>query len=75
VLLGGHHVPEEIVRRRYQRGLHNFFNLYRPLAHVWRVYDNSEDQPVLVAQRLADGAETVFLPATWQAMQREAERR
>ncbi len=25
---GGHHVPEETVRRRYHRGLQNFFTLY-----------------------------------------------
>ena len=27
VKMGGHNVPEEIIRRRYQAGLKNFFNL------------------------------------------------
>jgi predicted ABC-type ATPase len=41
VRLGGHHVPPDTIRRRYGRGLINFFELYRPLATSWRFYDNS----------------------------------
>ena len=28
VLSGGHHIPEPIIRRRYEAGLNNFFSLY-----------------------------------------------
>jgi predicted ABC-type ATPase len=55
VRLGGHDVPEEIVRRRYRRGLTNFFALYQPLATTWRFYDNSGSRPRLLAQ--GEGAE------------------
>ncbi len=41
-LVGGHNVPESTVRRRYARGLVNFFGLYQPLASKWRMYDNTE---------------------------------
>jgi len=41
VRLGGHHVPSDTIRRRYDRGLRNFFQLYRALARTWRIYDNS----------------------------------
>ena len=30
-----------MIRRRYRAGLRNFFELYRPLATTWRMYDNS----------------------------------
>jgi len=43
VRLGGHGVPEALIRRRYAAGLRNFFSLYQPLATTWRVYDNSGD--------------------------------
>lgn len=47
---GGHHVPDEVVRRRYDAGLENFFRLYRPLASSWQVYDNATgSEPRLVA--------------------------
>ncbi|MBI3604548.1 MAG: zeta toxin family protein [Nitrospirae bacterium] len=41
VRLGGHNVPEEIIRRRYRSGLINFFTLYQPISNTWRFYDNS----------------------------------
>jgi len=72
VQLGGHNIPEDVVRRRDSRGLHNFFVLYRPLARTWRVYDNSGDDPILVARGYPDGRELVVRPETWDTMQREA---
>lgn len=50
VRLGGHDVPEVTVRRRYHRGLRNFFVLYQPLATTWRFYDNSGRRPRLLAR-------------------------
>lgn len=41
VRLGGHNVPEDVVRRRYDRGLWNFFRLYLPLVDRWWFFDNS----------------------------------
>jgi predicted ABC-type ATPase len=41
VASGGHSVPGETVQRRFGRSLRNFFELYRPLADSWTVYDNS----------------------------------
>lgn len=65
VRLGGHHVPEETVRRRYQRGIANFFTLYQPMADEWRVYDNSHaDQRVLIAKGAGTMGE-VLVPQSW----------
>jgi predicted ABC-type ATPase len=38
---GGHDVPRSDVLRRLTRGWTNFTRIYRPLADVWTVYDNS----------------------------------
>ena len=59
VRLGGHDVPEDTVRRRYQRGLANFFSLYQPLATTWRFYDNSGLRPRLVAR--GEGAKRIVV--------------
>jgi predicted ABC-type ATPase len=72
VRLGGHHVPSDIIRRRYQRGLRNCFALYRPLVDSWRVYDNSDRYPVLVAERLVGEEGRILIAETWRAMQRRA---
>lgn len=45
---GGHSVPEEVVRRRFSRGIINLFQLYVPLLDSWLVFDNA-DEPKLVA--------------------------
>ena len=50
VRVGGHDVPAATVRRRYRRGLVNFFALYQPLVTTWRFYDNSGTRPRLIAQ-------------------------
>jgi predicted ABC-type ATPase len=50
--MGGHSVPEETIRRRYKAGLRNFFNLYRPIADSWKLYDNSAaDRLALIAMQ------------------------
>jgi predicted ABC-type ATPase len=66
VRMGGHHVDEETVRRRYNRGLRNFFELYRPLAVTWRVYDNSQLPKVrLVAEGERELTRNVYIQSTW----------
>ena len=45
---GGHHVPDEDIRRRYARSVRNFIELYRPVADHWEVYDNTTGEPRLL---------------------------
>lgn len=45
---GGHDVPKSDVIRRFDRSLRNFHDLYRPLADVWAIYDNSGPAPQLL---------------------------
>lgn len=74
VSAGGHHVPSDVVRRRYYGGLRNFFLLYRPLADLWRVYDNSRKAPVqLVAEGSGDATSAVTDAATWEIILRMAD--
>jgi predicted ABC-type ATPase len=62
----GHTVPENVIRRRYIAGLRNFMNLYIPGADSWVCYDNSGDEPILVAERVQGGSLRVEIPATWR---------
>ncbi len=69
--LGGHSVPEVDIRRRYYRGLQNFFNIYRPLATAWEFYDNTQSDPRLIA---AGDPEAVSDQALWTRTKEEADR-
>lgn len=40
VSLGGHHVPEDDVRRRFERSRKHFLQDYLPLADEWGLWDN-----------------------------------
>ena len=50
VRLGGHHVPEDVIRRRHTQGWRNFTEVYRCLADAWTVYDASGEAPVPVEE-------------------------
>lgn len=66
VLGGGHDVPESIVVRRYARGLKNFWEIYKPLADVWSVYDNSASaEPSFVASGGTDRELEILQPDAW----------
>lgn len=47
---GGHDVPADVVRRRYEAGLQNLFALYRHVVDTWQLFDNSPvEGPRLIA--------------------------
>ena len=72
VLSGGHQVPEEVIRRRYQAGLRNFFHLYRPMAASWRFLDNSiPGDPRLVAKGAFDQTAQIWDDNLWDNVNRE----
>ena len=43
VLEGGHHVPDEDVKRRFHRSIGNFWDIYRNLADYWNLFYNSNE--------------------------------
>lgn len=45
---GGHHIEKDVIIRRYHAGWLNFQDLYAPLVDAWAVYNNDDEQPVLV---------------------------
>ncbi len=47
---GGHDIPEDVVRRRFHRGLRNFFQLYKPLIDSWILFDGSLQVPIRIAE-------------------------
>ena len=50
VLTGGHNVPEDDIRRRFERSVRHFLEDYLPLADEWGLWDNQVPPP----QKIAD---------------------
>ena len=45
---GGHHIPEDIIRRRFVAGLRNFDTVYKSAVDAWAKYNNVGESPVLL---------------------------
>jgi len=55
---GGHTIAEDVIRRRYAKGLHNF-TAYAALADDWYMYDNSGAGYELVAKKVNNEEEII----------------
>ncbi|MDR1791933.1 MAG: zeta toxin family protein [Bacteroidales bacterium] len=54
VLNGGHNVENEVIERRYERGIKNLFDIYLSLADRVLIFDNSEGISELIARKNID---------------------
>ena len=48
---GGHNIETEVIRRRYNRGIKNLFEIYIPLVSETMIYNNSFGIPELVVSK------------------------
>ncbi|MDT8397415.1 MAG: AAA family ATPase [Pseudomonadales bacterium] len=44
---GGHHIPEAVIRRRFDKGWRNFQDFYKQAVDDWALFDNSGYAPLL----------------------------
>jgi predicted ABC-type ATPase len=50
VAQGGHDVPDEVIRRRFHRGLANFRTMYRQIVDSWELFDASHWPPTMISK-------------------------
>jgi predicted ABC-type ATPase len=50
VAAGGHNVTEVTIRRRYEAGIHNLFELYLSICDFWMITDNSLSPMEIIAK-------------------------
>ena len=69
---GGHNVPEPVIRRRFESGIRNLFQLYRARVDAWWLYDASRLPPTIVAQQ--EGSELqLFNSDLFEQIKRDVE--
>ncbi len=49
VVEGGHNIAEDVSRRRFYKTIQNFFSIYQPLMHSWKLLENETTGPRLIA--------------------------
>ena len=51
VAQGGHNIPEDVIRRRFEAGLANLRERYGPIVDGWVLCDNAGLTPVIVERK------------------------
>jgi len=64
---GGHHIPADVIVRRYYRGIYNLYNLYMPVCDEWTLIDNMTLAPEVIAKYDSFG-KAIFNKGTWNTM-------
>lgn len=54
VVKGGHDIPGSVQERCFHAGIRNFAIEYRQVCDHWRLFDNTGEVPVLVAEEQGD---------------------
>ncbi len=70
VAAGGHSIPETTIRRRYERGLINLFELYFPMMNSWRIFQASPIIPKEIARYDELEGQVVFDHELWKRIRR-----
>ena len=69
---GGHNIPDDIVERRYYRGIGNLLNLYIPVVNNWIVIDNMEVEPNIIAKGSTTGDKLILNSELWNILLKQS---
>lgn len=69
VAAGGHNIEESTIRRRYQAGIHNLFELYLPVSDYWMITDNSMSPMQIIAKGFKDQKKEIFNPSVFKKLE------
>lgn len=65
---GGHNIPEDVITRRYHRGIFNLINLYMPICDSWIVVNNKGVVPELIAKGTIAGESIIQNNYIWDVI-------
>ena len=69
---GGHFIPEDVIVRRYHRGIVNLVVIYSQIADNWFVFDNSSLKPHLIAEGYENVAIKIINKELWLAINKNS---
>lgn len=68
---GGHNIPEDVIRRRYFRGIYNLSNKFIELCDYWIVINNSSRPFTFVAEGQGMLEIKVHYDKIWQQIKKQ----
>jgi len=67
---GGHDITENVIKRRYIRGVENLFKIYLSIVDGALIFDNSEGMPELIAKITIDQKLEIQNPSKFNLMKK-----
>ena len=72
---GGHNIEPEVIERRYARGIENLFKIYLPVVDGVLIFDNSDGQHELVADKQINGSLNIIDQAKFDLLKNSHDKR
>jgi predicted ABC-type ATPase len=69
---GGHHIPDDIVERRYYRGIKNLFNLYIPICDNWTIINNMDLKVEVVVEKVHGLPRIILNDDIWKEINKQS---
>jgi predicted ABC-type ATPase len=57
---GGHNIPNDLIERRYLKGIKNLFDIYLEIVDGTLIFDNSYGKHELIAQKIENEDLMIF---------------
>ncbi len=70
---GGHNIPDDVVYRRYYRGIKNLLDLYIPICDNWHIADNFGDVPEFIAEGSANIDKIISNYNIWEILKKQTD--
>ncbi len=69
---GGHSIPEDVIIRRYNKGMRNLLNVFVNLCDYWIVIDNSTEPYLIIAEQNIEMGTTIYDTEIWEIIKTKA---
>ena len=69
---GGHGIPEDVIRRRFKKGLNNLVHLFMPICDSVTLWDNTRGEASLIAKQTVETGKLEIIDQTmWNYLLQE----
>jgi predicted ABC-type ATPase len=69
---GGHHIPDEVVERRYYGGIYNLHHLYIPICDFWIIMNNTTGTPEFICEGELNLYKTIYNVDIWDTIMKQS---
>jgi len=67
---GGHNIAIAVIKRRYYRGLANFFQRYQHSVDEWFMYNGEQNGEIIAAKYFGISSAEIYQPLLWSRLEK-----